>query len=327
METFARCFVGSSGLHFEAAGAYWARGWIPLALGLDAQGFPKRPLGTGGTNIGEDWELQPWAEAKGIGILLGPASGNLAAVDVDDGRLAGALLPQLSGKYHVRTVRGRLHIYVVEQEASPSRKFQAEYEGRTITVELKGQGTQVAAPPTAGYTLLGAGLETVHSVGLYWQAVAAGLLGKQSSEAYPRPWRTEVGLGERNKAMFVEALRLAEAGVPYLVGQEMLRDRYQRHYRAGEDAWAEYERTIKSAYRRAGRGSDHRGDIDRVSCGDTDSGRPGTDVIRGARADAEPPNRGGRVYLGGSRRAVRRTGYSAVKPTQPLGERDVSPAA
>ena len=72
----------------EAALAYYhGRGWTAHPLTLNAAGLPKVPLT-------DDWpHIAPteaaiaaldWRHAKGIGLVLGSVSGNLAVIDVDD---------------------------------------------------------------------------------------------------------------------------------------------------------------------------------------------------------------------------------------------------
>jgi hypothetical protein len=276
---------------------------VPLALEADSQGRPKKPIIPGWQNIGEDWELQPWGTCKGLGILLGPASGNLAVLDVDDEDLSNAIL-RLSGQdYTVQTIRKRLHIYLYETEPSAPSMMRVDWNGKFVSVELRTKGQQVAAPPTPGYVRLNREQpRVVRSIGDYWGQIALSLkVGSSVSEKYPKPWRTVVVEGERNKAMFIEAIRLAEAHVPLPAALEMLQARYDNHYNQGEDDWAEYEKTIKSAYRR-GNGIQHRGNIDRLSRNDSGSGRAGEVLVRRSRAEPKPRDRSGREYMGGDTR-------------------------
>ena len=69
------------------------RGWLSIPLTLDANGFAKKPITPNWTGLArttETIESLPWAQAHGIGIVLGPASSNLAVLDIDDKGLAEA---------------------------------------------------------------------------------------------------------------------------------------------------------------------------------------------------------------------------------------------
>jgi len=152
----------------------------------------------------------------------------------------------------VWTVRKRIHVYCTEQESSPSRKLRIEWRGSPVTVELKSTGTQVAAPPTPGYTLTrDVPPSTVPTILSLWLSISAalGIGANQEIERFPTPWLDHVATHERNKAMYIEAQRLRQARVPLQSALEMLHTRYTTHYDHGDDSWVEYERTIQSAYR------------------------------------------------------------------------------
>ncbi len=109
----------SSNLHqvlLEAAGCYCKRGWVPHPLGLDSSGFPKRPLSRDWPHLTSDPDTVgslPWGQARGLGLVLGPASGNLAVIDVDNAKLGVEIVGLFTGSgvqtRLVETVRKRLH--------------------------------------------------------------------------------------------------------------------------------------------------------------------------------------------------------------------------
>ena len=206
-----------------------------------------------------------------MGIVLGANSGNLAVIDIDDHALATKAFTTLVA-YKVRTrmvwtVSRNLHVYVREERPSNSTAFKVQWEGRTIGVELKAQGTQVAAPPTPGYELCWWKVNEdnsykepilpmqVPTVRAAWDSLALRLgvgmpaAGTPSDANYPHPWEVSVPEGDRNKAAFVEGCRLREAGVPIAQALQLMRARFEAAY-AGTIQWWEMERTIKSAYQR-----------------------------------------------------------------------------
>ena len=75
---------------------------------------------------------------------------------------------------------------------------------------------------------------------------------------YPAPWRETVLEGRRNNALFVESCRLAEAGMPLGSALATMMARLELAY-VGRVDRGEAERTIRSAYRRAGRKPISRG--------------------------------------------------------------------
>lgn len=250
----------------SAARDYFTRGWCATPLGFDTEGRPKRPLANGWQHPVLDWDAisaLPWAQAEGVGVVLGSVSSNVGAIDIDDVELADEVWRHLEGgsveHYFVSTIRKRGHLYLTERIASPSTRFEIEYHGRKVTIELKGNGTQVAAPPTPGYAFLGTqGPAYVHD-GLSgaWAAITAvlGLQGRSVSPGhgaagYPRAWATTGDLGERNNALYVESCRLAEAGMPLASALETMTARVQVAYKGTMDG-IEIERTVRSAYRRA----------------------------------------------------------------------------
>lgn len=245
-----------------AAKAYFDHGWVAIPLGLDTQGFPKRPLPKEWPETPRDWstiEALPWGRAAGLGIILGPRSGGLCAIDVDDVLLADKVvdLVRLKGLRTriVRTVRNRLHLFVQAKEAMDSHPMKIEFDGREVTVELKGKGTQVAAPPTPGYTCIDDSppIETP-TLFAAWASLRQHLglvpVPEHAIGNYPSPWSTSVKEGARNDSLYVEAHRLREAGVPLDTALHLLSIRVKEHYEGGSISWIEAEGTIRSAYRK-----------------------------------------------------------------------------
>jgi hypothetical protein len=114
-----------------------------------------------------DEELVAWfggPEPVGIGVVAGPASGNLVVLDFEckHDRSAFAewltgLDPALAGPLAlcpiVRTPSGGRHVWVRLPAAAPGGKL-ARYSKGTTKVEIRGQGHQVLAPgcPPACHT-------------------------------------------------------------------------------------------------------------------------------------------------------------------------------
>ena len=250
-----------------AVNGYYLRGWLPIPLTLDAGGFPKRPITPGWprlTRSAATLRGLPWDGCYGMGLVLGAASGNLAAIDIDDVDLAAAAVAYLVRSHQIArvvwTVRRRIHVYCQEETASASTAFTVNWRGQAVQVELKAAGTQVAAPPTPGY-VLAADYEPwpVAHVADAWGIIAAalGVERHQPGEGagtgragYPQPWRPAVHTGERNRAIYIEACKLREAQMPLDQALGIMRARVKLAYEPGETAWGEIERTIKSAYKR-----------------------------------------------------------------------------
>lgn len=251
-----------------AANAYWKRGWLPIPLGQDANGYPKRPLTKDWTNLQRDPQIivkQPWGNAVGIGIVLGPKSGNLAVIDVDDEELGrevfAVVLCEREETYMTWTARGRLHVYVEEQKPSRTKTLRYIYYGRPVAVELRAEGGQVAAPPSPGYSVAnepqpdGGSPWPDFTIQACWGRIACHSALTVAPEqatlgeaGYPRPWQPEVGEGERNNAAYIEAHKLREAGLELEQALEMMKGRL-RQYAPGLE-WLEVERTVRSAYRK-----------------------------------------------------------------------------
>ena len=242
------------------------RGWTPIALGLDGQGYPKRPMLKGWTEFGpDDWRRQPWEGAKGVGLLLGPPSGNLAAIDIDDVSLSDATWALIIRRHlpcrMTRTVRGRLHVYVQEETPSSTHPLRVQYKGRTVGVELRATGVQVTVPPSPGYSLTGYedSLDgdpiAAPSIADAWASLAKHLgieavaTPANGSAGYPSPWQPTVVKGDRNRAAYVEAKRLCDARMPLDQALDVVRMRYEQNYESGDIGWKEIEMTVRSAYR------------------------------------------------------------------------------
>ena len=240
--------------------------WATIPLIPDASGLPKRPFSNDWQHTTADWDTVralPWHHAQGIGIVLGAASDNLAAIDIDQVELAAALLAQLQSApaakfYYVKTGRDRCHVYFREGLASPSKVLNNLHWGEyTFGVELKASGTQIAAPPTPGYTFLGTSTDPtpVARVSQAWEAIRSGMgitgsePQRSGSAGYPAPWRKAVTAGERNNSVYVEACRLAEAKMPLEAAIETMLARMRIAYEGATDEQHTIG-TIRSAYRR-----------------------------------------------------------------------------
>jgi len=251
----------------EAAKLIYQRGWLPIPLGYDANGFPKVPILKEWTQLdheSEDISTYPWGAAKGLGIVLGLPSNRLCVVDIDSEPLFNACLESMGDKAprSVRTARNRGHMYFYEQELSLSSKRTYVYRGQDVGIELKSNGTQVAAPPSPGYSLIKTGVEpvTVSSIASGWSWIMDCLnrhgheitlktLPDGGANRFPSPWQRNVPAGERNDTCYVEAHRLREAGMSQEIALDLMRGRWEQHYEAGQD-WSEIENTVLSAYKK-----------------------------------------------------------------------------
>lgn len=240
--------------------------WTCIPLILDDNGFPKRPFSNAWQLTTSDWDtirMLPWHQARGLGIVLGERSDNLAVLDLDSVPFADAVLEVLrshpdSKFYQVRTVRGRGHLYFREGMASGSNKLTGiRWRGETFDVELKANGTQVAAPPTPGYSFVGTSTTPtpVGRLSQAWEAISQSM-GVEASESqhrgssgYPSPWKETLSEGERNNAVYVEACRLAEAKMPLDAAISTMLVRVKQAYQGTVDEYATI-RTIRSAYHR-----------------------------------------------------------------------------
>lgn len=242
---------------YLAALEYHRQGYMTMPLALDAQGFPKRPIVPNWSALPyslDGLKRLPWEEAVGLGIVLGPASKNLAVLDLDDVELAEAAAKWTKHTRTVRTVRGRGHVYVREATPSKSRSLDVLWKGQSIKVELKAGGTQVAAPPTPGYSFWAEEEpKAVTSIWQAWEGLARclGIQTNGNGEHYPKPWRQTVSAGERNKSAYVEAHFLREAHMPLPLALRIMQLRWEADYEKGEESWDEVARTVESAYSKA----------------------------------------------------------------------------
>ena len=233
---------------------YFQQGLMTMPLTLDAAGFPKRPIVPEWSRLPYSLDALkklPWEEAKGIGLLLGPASKGIAVIDLDDIELAEAAAKWTTHTRTIKTVRGRGHVYVRERTSSKSRAFNVLWKGRQIKIELKGNGTQVACPPTPGYAVLSEGEpREVDCIATAWAGLARclGIEYDTAGEGYPKPWQDKVPVGERNKSAYVEAHFLRGARMPLPLALRIMQLRWEADYEKGEETWDEVARTVESAY-------------------------------------------------------------------------------
>jgi hypothetical protein len=142
------------------AASYADKGITVCPLGLDARGRPKQRLDRHATrfrpgdNTRHSWEN---SIVKGIAIVLGPPSGNLAVIDIDDRGLADYLQSWLSSLSEpplmTCTPRG-LHIWVREPHPSQWAHLTAKYQGRECDIDILCAGNVATIPPTPGYRWL-----------------------------------------------------------------------------------------------------------------------------------------------------------------------------
>jgi hypothetical protein len=247
------------------------RGWLCIPLRKDANGFSKIPIVPGWSSLPstiETVQSLEWEKASGLGIVLGEKSNSLAVLDVDDEALAQAIMlycwdrldtsPRL-----VRTARNRLHIYFQEIDyPSPSSKQIVKFDGREVTVELKANGTQVAAPPTPMYKLLNHPQEPMpfFSIAQAWEFIVDCLkdspavsrleltVDSFTGKRYPKPWQDTVQGGSRNESAYVEAHQLREASMPLDKALKVMHARFKEDYEQQGITWEEIKRTVESAY-------------------------------------------------------------------------------
>ena len=244
------------------------RGWVTIPLTLDDNAKPKRPFSPAWQQTPADWaviEAQAWEQAKGIGIVLGPVSDNLGVIDIDDVELAAAIHALLSASdaqfYFVRTGSDRAHLYFREGVATAPRTMHGlTWRDHTFGIELKGKGQQVAAPPTPGYEFRGTRSDPtpVATLDKAWRAIQttmgieAGDSQHRSAGGYPRAWQDNIQVGERNNAIYIESLRLAEAKMPLDSAIATMLARIKQVYEGQVDERSVVQ-TIRSAYRKVNR--------------------------------------------------------------------------
>ena len=245
------------------------RSWLCIPLRKDTNGFAKIPISQGWTSLEPSLktvEALPWEQAEGLGIVLGEKSNSLAVLDVDDEALAQAIMLHCWDRLDtsprlVRTARNRLHIYYQEIDyPSPSSKQIVKFDGREVTVELKANGTQVAAPPTPRYKLLNHPQEPMpfFNIASAWEFIVNCLTASGdrlqlnadafTSKRYPEPWQETVKGGERNESAYVEAHQLREAKMPLDKALKVMHVRFKEDYEQQGITWEEIKRTVESAY-------------------------------------------------------------------------------
>jgi hypothetical protein len=162
----------------DAARIYGNRVITVCTLGLDDHNIAKRPLSENYPRFhAADNTRHDWSAAKGLGIVLGKPSGNLAVIDVDDVGLSEHLLRNLQAEtappLMVRTARGRLHIYCLEPTVSRPIDLEVRYQGRRCLVQLLAAACVAAAPPTPGYSWIDAKAEPYYgTAGAVWNRIA-----------------------------------------------------------------------------------------------------------------------------------------------------------
>ena len=217
-----------------------------------------------------------WDDASGIGLITGAKSG-ISAIDIDDSGLA-LLIPLLFDHHPllVSTARNRGHMYVQEIDgASASSKFFVVYQGRDICIELKGNGTQVAMPPSPNYQWLLCHTKTdehksepfkVSSIADAWEFIMDCINYEYGNDTItfkepthvntgPRTWSSHVQEGARNDSAYVEAHRLKRSGMSEEQAIEIMLLRVDSAY---EGAMSEQEiiQTVKSAYKKGDTSND-----------------------------------------------------------------------
>lgn len=256
---------GYAGMNaFAEQAAIWAgQGWASHPLRMNEDGFAK-------VAITRDWQhIQPedslrldWSSAKGIGLIGGSNSCNLGFIDIDDQELSARswawLIRSHKNPLCVYTARQRLHVYVIEPKPSAYKSLDLRLEGRRIKVELRAQGSYVAAPPTQKYQWANPEWEPIYGCLIdVWNELKQGVGEIDwwphdtaiASSGYPPVWQNSVAVGERNQAFFKEACQLKDAGIFHDEAWRLLQIRVQESY-SPPIPWRELQRTFESAYRR-----------------------------------------------------------------------------
>ena len=141
-----------------------------------------------------------------------------------------------------------------EYTPSKSRAFKLQWEDKAVQLELKSEGTQVATYPSEGYSV---GLDAPPvelSLDYVFQMIQEKLGARftrstVTSVGYPSPWSESVSEGDRNKAIYVEAHQLRQAGVPLNLAIDIMIARVGHHYEEGVKS-DEINNTVTSAYRK-----------------------------------------------------------------------------
>ena len=247
------------------------RSWLCIPLRKDTNGLAKIPITQGWTNLEPSLsivESLPWEKADGLGIVLGEQSNNLAVLDVDDAELAQVIMLKCWNSLStsprlVRTARGRLHIYFEEMDGpSLSSKQVVKFDGREVVVELKANGTQVAAPPTQRYKLLNHPEPPLpfFSIAMAWEFITDCLTassdrlqlpsGLTTTRRYPEPWQDVVPAGQRDDSAYIEAQQLRSAQMPIEKALKIMYARFTEGYEQQGFSWYEVEKSVRSAYKK-----------------------------------------------------------------------------
>jgi len=141
----------------EAARAYLARGWHPIALwAVDAQGHCRCPKGAGCTSAGKhpirhSWQADPevhlgdFDKCVNVGIVTGRRSGFFVLdIDTEAGLAELRSRGELTSTYAVRTGGGGYQLYY----ALPDHEVPNSASKLAPGVDIRGEGGQVVAPPS-----------------------------------------------------------------------------------------------------------------------------------------------------------------------------------
>lgn len=239
----------------KAFEVYQQRGWTTMPLENDPQGFPKKPFLHGWQHFDQATEVGGWEKATGIGVILGQASNGLCVIDIDDVEMAEEAFKISGWTRQVQTIRKRGHLYFEEEDPSPSSAITINWQGRDVKVELKSNGTQVAAPPTPGYKLRTPPVVVpfrVPNIAWAWAKICIQLQVVEShvERTSTKPWSPYVHKDNRNNTLYIEAHKLREAGMSLELALDHLKTRWEAKYEPGDMDWSSVEATIRSAYKK-----------------------------------------------------------------------------
>ncbi len=250
------------------------RGWLCIPLRPDSNGIPKIPITVGWTSLERSEDVVkglPWSEAKGLGIVLGEKSSYLGVLDIDCEPLFDVVISALGfsdAPRLVRTARNRGHWYCYTKDVCQSTWREVLWDGELVKIELKTDGTQVAAPPTPGYKLLNQNPpQLFHDMEMAFEFFCDVLLeysperfkapspdsetnDMPQGAGFPSPWNENVPKDIRNKAAYIEAHRLREAKMPLAQALAVMSARFSVAYAKGDIEWREIESTVRSAYKK-----------------------------------------------------------------------------
>lgn len=241
----------------EAARLEIAKGHVPVAQYRKGK-FVKYPKMQGYMSLTLDdprVRKQGWPDAEGIGVLLGPASKNLAVLDIDDVDFAAAVFAHLArGGQPFRwvwTASGRGHLHIYERTPTEHKETKkCRWEGREFNVELRCKGGLATIPPTPGYTLArDVEPQPFDSINAVWLTIAKSFGVEDLTPTYSHEaWLEEVPGGERNETFFTECRKLAQSGMPIAMAMKHMQIRWEESYQGRMDQ-KEARDTLASAYR------------------------------------------------------------------------------